>query len=55
MPLYQFWCDNCFEPIEVLMSIKRLDEFDNGEPLQCPECGQPLRKLIAPPKLVRIH
>lgn len=55
MPLYQFWCDHCKEPIEALMSLSRFEQIDEGEPVECPECGNVMRVLIAPPKIVRIN
>lgn len=57
MPLYQFWCDACYQPHEVTMKIEELGKLDSGRvrPIPCPECSGPLRKLIAPPKLIRIR
>jgi putative FmdB family regulatory protein len=43
MPLYEYECTSCGERTEV---IQRLSD----PPLEeCPECGQPVRKLISAP------
>lgn len=56
VPLYQFFCDKCFEPYEITMKIKELDEHDRGElEVKCPECRENLRKLICPPRRINIH
>lgn len=55
MPLYQLWCDKCMEPYEVLMKLAELEEFEKGEQILCPECKEPLRMLMCPPKDIRIN
>ena len=55
MPMYQFWCDKCFEPFEITMTLDKLEEYDKNEKtiIKCPLCGAALRKLICPPKIIR--
>lgn len=55
MPLYQFWCDKCFEPYEVSMKLEEYEKFLKGEEVKCPECKEPLRMLMCPPKRIRIN
>jgi predicted nucleic acid-binding Zn ribbon protein len=56
MPLYQFWCDECFTPYEIQMKLAKLDEYDKGDKIiECPGCGTPLRKLMCPPKTITIN
>jgi len=56
MPLYQLWCKSCFKPYEVTMTLKELDIFDKGkESIPCPECKKPLKKLICPPRRIKIN
>jgi len=56
VPLYQFWCDACYTPYEIMMSIADLEEYDEGkEEIPCPECEEPLTKLICPPKWITIN
>lgn len=56
MPLYQFWCDGCFTPYEVTMTLADLDKFDRDKTKKmCPGCGKKLVKLICPPKRIKIN
>ena len=62
MPIYQFWCDNCIVPYEITMSLADKELFDRGKLpkedkklLKCPECGQDMDYLIAPPKTIKIR
>lgn len=62
MPVYQYWCDGCFLPFEILMNLSEKDRYDRGElskeekeHLRCPECDKELTYLVAPPKTVRIN
>ena len=56
MPLYQFWCDKCLSPFEVTMTIATLDEYDEGEfDIKCELCGAPLRKIMCPPRRIKVH
>ena len=59
MPLYQFTCDgdDCFKCYEIFMSLKELEKYDRGKfsrskKFNCPTCGEKLRKLIAPVRLL---
>jgi hypothetical protein len=57
-PLYQYWCDPCFEPYEIEMDLKTKDKYDRGklkESLKCPKCETELTYLIAPPKTIKIN
>lgn len=47
MPLHNFACNKCEEIYEVFVS---LDENDNT--INCPECGEALKKIIAAPYFV---
>jgi len=55
MPLYQLFCDKCFAPYEVILSLAEWKEFQDGEKIKCPECKKPLRMLMCPPKTIRIN
>jgi len=55
MPLYQLFCDKCFEPYEVTMRLKEYEKFLKGEEVLCPRCKEPLRMLMCPPKRIRIN
>lgn len=56
MPLYQWWCDNCFTPYEIILTLAQLKEYDEDEEsvIDCPNCGADLRKLICPPKIIKV-
>lgn len=41
MPLYEYSCDDCGERFEL---IRRASD---EEPVICPECGSPARKLLS--------
>jgi len=47
MPLYDFKCDNCNFIKEVLLPSAR-------ETIPCPKCGEPMRRLLSFPGLVKI-
>jgi putative FmdB family regulatory protein len=52
MPVYQFYCQWCDAPYEIMMSLSELDEYDKGdEEIACPNCGESLNKLICPARL----
>ena len=57
--IYQYWCDACFVPYEIMKDKYRYDtlKLTKKEKLKfrCPECKRQLTYLIAPPKLVKIH
>ncbi len=56
MPLYQFWCDECMTPYEIIMIIADLEEYDKGgRDIECPNCEAILKKLICPPKTITIN
>jgi len=56
MPLYQMYCEHCDEPYEVIMSLDTCRAFDDGKRRKkCPECGKYLKKIICPPKIIRIN
>lgn len=56
MPIYQMWCEKCMEPYEVLMNLGELDEYDTGRlVIKCPVCGENMRKLICPPRIIHIN
>lgn len=42
MPAYDFTCDNCLVVGEVFL---KLSEYDQPQP--CPECGEPMRRVVA--------
>lgn len=47
--LYQFFCDNCMEPYEIMMTLAELDDYEGGDDdIECPRCEEPLRKLMCP-------
>ena len=49
MPLYQFFCEQCHVPHEVLMSLKEIEKVDTGKDwIECPECREKLKKLMCP-------
>ena len=48
MPLYAFTCRVC-GPFEVRRSISRL-----GEPVSCPTCAGPGKRVFTPPGLARL-
>jgi DNA-directed RNA polymerase subunit RPC12/RpoP len=49
---YQFYCNECGAPYEIMMSLAELDEYDEGdEEIDCPNCGEGLNKLICPARL----
>ena len=49
---YQFYCQLCDLPFEILMTLDELEEYDKGEEdIPCPICQEPLDKLICPPRL----
>lgn len=55
MPLYQFWCDECFTPYEIQMKLAKLEEYDKGNKvIKCPNCEGELKKLICPPKIIKV-
>lgn len=55
-PLYQYICDKCLYPYEIQMTLKDKDKVASGEEeVKCPECGEKLRELMCPPKIVRIN
>jgi hypothetical protein len=38
------------------MTLAKLEEYDKGgKVIKCPECGEDLRKLICPPKTIKIN
>ena len=56
MPIYQFWCDDCQEPHEIMMRLSVKDRYDKGHKsvvnkTRCPECDKILKYLIAPVRL----
>ena len=57
MPLYQYFCDPCFEYYEIQIDLKTKDKCDKGKEKlpSCPKCKKELTYLIAPPKLVKIN
>jgi len=56
MPLYQLWCDKCHTPYEVTMSLETCEDFDCGKRKKyCPECKNLLKKIMCPPKIIRIN
>jgi len=62
MPIYQYWCDHCFLPLEITMSLADKERYDNGKltkkekkNFKCPECKRKLEYLIAPPKTIKIN
>ncbi|MBT8491387.1 MAG: hypothetical protein KJN62_10100 [Deltaproteobacteria bacterium] len=56
MPLYQFFCENCWEPFELTMKLKELDQYDSGKlEVNCPKCTGELKKLICPPRTITIN
>ena len=62
MPIYQFWCDTCFEPYEIEMDLATKDKHDSGNLsktekkwLVCRECDKELTYFIAPPKTIKIN
>lgn len=56
MPIYQFFCSKCFQPYEITMKLIDLEKYDKGnEKIECPECKEPLRKLICPPRRIQIR
>ena len=51
VPLYLFYCSNCDSPYEIQMTLAKLEEYDKGDKIiECPNCDNPLTKLICPPK-----
>jgi len=56
VPLYQFWCDECFKGYDVTLKLAELDAYNSGElEVQCPICKKNMRNLICPPKTIRIN
>jgi len=54
--LFQFFCDHCLYPYEITMKLTDLEKYDKGnEKIECPECKEPLRKLICPPRRIQIR
>jgi hypothetical protein len=60
--LYQYWCDSCFVPYEIVMNLSEKDRYDTLKltkkeklKFQCPECKEELTYLIAPPKIIKIN
>jgi putative FmdB family regulatory protein len=52
MPVYQFYCNECGAPYEIMMSLAELDEYDTTDnEIDCPNCGESLNKLICPARL----
>ena len=58
MPLYDFWCEKCAIHREATMPLATLDKYERGKlkksdmaKFNCPECREPMRKIIAPVRL----
>ncbi len=53
MPIYQFWCEDCHDPYEILMTVADKEKLEKGykkwvAKTECPTCSKPMKNLIAP-------
>ena len=56
MPLYLLYCEKCYCPFEVTMTLEVNDKFDAGEiSKDCPVCDEKLKKIICAPKTIRVN
>lgn len=46
MPLFEYQCEQCG------MRFEKLEHKKNADPVRCPECHGPTRRLLHPPGII---
>lgn len=50
MPLQDYHCKNCAKIYEIIVPLA-----ENDKKIKCPECKKVLKKLLSPPKTIKIN